>query len=956
MTDNAVLVVEDNPVTRKLMRVALELAGYRVLEAEDGASALAAFSRERPNLVLQDLVLPDVDGLELVGSLRAQPGGDGIPILAVTGFSGRVDDPRFAGFNDLVVKPIEPSRMTDIVRGYLPLAAPRHDDAHHGRIVLLDDDPVQLKLQRTVLQNLGFVVEAASAADAALAAARAAPPDAFLSDVLMPETDGFTFCQRVRTDPVLRHVPVVLATARSPEPADVQLALRVGANALVHRTPDLQAAVAAIERGIETGPPAPVGADLSPISEDHRRRLLRQLERQLGVNQQLAQMCAMQGAILSSIAALSDTIGRRTNLDDALAEVLYALIDISGASRGAIFLRGADGGVTVGAALGFSDAQRASLPDFFGFRDVLLQAMRTSELVNLSARTASTPIEQRLLEGAGATVGLVVPFLARGEAVGAVFLGSNLEALQHQEWQAFARTVGMQLGQAIALSRVVEELTASEQRYRTLLEQANDAILVLTCDGRIVQVNEQTEALLGSARSLIVGTKLLEHIVPEHREQGAAYLAALQREGHGHSGRVGAVRGDGRPCLIELSGRAVDVSGERVIFTIARDITERERLELELRQAQKMEAVGQLTGGVAHDFNNLLTAILGYSELLLQEMPEGDRRRRDLEQVRQAGESAAALTRQLLAFSRQQVLQPELLAIDDVILKVTKLLNRVIGEHIDVRTDLKAPMPEVLADPGQLEQVVMNLAVNARDAMPGGGVLTIATDLVEVTDPGRDGEPADVPSGRYVVLSVTDTGCGMPEEVQSRIFEPFFTTKEVGKGTGMGLATVYGIVKQSGGHIAVGSRVGHGTTFRIYFPPTDAPPAAAAPEAIERAVESSAGRVLLVEDDGFVRQLAGHVLRASGFEVSDAPTPHHALRLAGDLGRVDLLLTDMVMPGMNGAELANRLKAERPAMKVLFMSGYAGGAGRDRLQPGEAFMEKPFTPRELVRRVKGLIG
>jgi two-component system, cell cycle sensor histidine kinase and response regulator CckA len=400
----------------------------------------------------------------------------------------------------------------------------------------------------------------------------------------------------------------------------------------------------------------------------------------------------------------------------------------------------------------------------------------------------------------------------------------------------------------------------------------------------------------------------------------------------------------------------VDDPFVQAIVVTARDITDRRRLEAQLRASQKMEAIGQLAGGVAHDFNNLLT---GYCNLLLEETAADSPLRPDLEEIRSAGERAASLTRQLLAFSRRQMLQPRVVDVNELIRQVEKLLRRLISEDVELFTTLAGSVPPVKVDPASFEQILINLVVNARDAMPTGGQLTIETADVELGPVLAGGlDHIAVNAGRYVLITVTDTGHGMDAATQSRVFEPFFTTKEQGKGTGLGLATVYGIVKQSGGYVFVESEPARGTVFKVYLPVTES--AVVTPvEEVGRSSQQHRGSetVLLVEDEDAVRTLAREVLRRHGYAVLEARHGVDALTVVErHADPIDLMITDVVMPHMSGRDLVERLSAARPTMKVLFMSGYTDHAVVHRdLTPGTAFLQKPFTPDVFARKVRQVL-
>ena len=413
---------------------------------------------------------------------------------------------------------------------------------------------------------------------------------------------------------------------------------------------------------------------------------------------------------------------------------------------------------------------------------------------------------------------------------------------------------------------------------------------------------------------------------------------------------------DGRIIDVEVASQSISYGGRAAVLSVLQDITQRNQLEEHLRQAAKMEAVGMLAGGIAHDFNNLLTIINGYSQILLSALDPGDPNHTAVEQIMKAGERAAALTRQLLAFSRRQVMQPKVLNLNQLLSGLESMLRRLIGEDIDLRLAPAHDLGHVSADPGQIEQVVMNLVVNARDAMPRGGILTIDTQNVEL-DESYISTHATMKAGPYIALVVSDNGSGMDAATRARLFEPFFTTKGLGKGTGLGLTTVLGIAKQSGGGVEVYSEPGKGTSVKVYLPRIDQPAAAESEAPLARAVRGSE-TILLVEDEELVRSLVRETLQREGYQVLDAPNAEEAARTCASYdGPIHLLITDVVMPKESGRELAERLTPRRAEMKVLFMSGYADQAAVNGglVSSKSSFLQKPFTPAALSRAVREIL-
>ena len=1087
MSPRAILVVEDNPITRKMVRIALESEGYEVLEAADGRSALELAREHRPVLVLQDYVLPDMDGFRLLEGLRSLPGGAELPVVVITGMVSQIDElrARAIGPTTVLPKPLEPSRLVEIVRGHTSSAAATLGKGR--RVLLVDDELLGRKLAALRLRDSGFDVETAASAVEALRIARSSPPDAILSDVLMPGMDGFELCRTVREDERLARVPVILLSSAFVEEPDQQLALQMGASVLLPRTPDFGEAIDALAAALETGRAPAVAPPAAELAALHTKRLQVQLEKQLARNEALLRQGAIQAAALSVVRGLAMALANPRDVPSILADVLVHCLDSAGLSTGLLYLAGPDGRLRLQAQTGLPSAARLAAARSFGHPLLFDRILDAGEPVAYVASADEQPARD-LLSGLGRTSCLIVPFLVGPERVGLLVLGGDSQEFSEPVWIGFGRALAVQFGQTIALGRFLARGAASEARYRSLMEQANDAILLVDAAG-IIEANQKAEALLGRPRAELVGHAYEEFVAPDEREQAATLRSALLAGGATRRAEEHLVRPDGSRVPVEVARSLARIGDEALVLLIARDVTERRRAQDELRQtqhflqsvfetlpgivsiydlqegrnvfanqeltellgytreqvqamgsggianllhpddrtrvasayqayrsaedkrvyeveyrmkhasgawrwllsrnvvfernetmvrqmlgiavdvtdqrrtedllqrSQRVEAIGRLAGGVAHDFNNILGVIMGYGEMAQRQLPSEHPVRPRVDQMLAAAQRAAELTKQLLGFSRRQVLHTRAINLNDCIRDVDKMLGRLIPESVTLVVRGAPSLGTVKADPGQIEQIILNLVVNARDAMPEGGSLTIETANADL-DEAYAAAHTPVMPGRYAMLAVSDTGIGMDAETRLQIFEPFFTTKAEGEGTGLGLATVYGIVKQSGGYIWVYSEPGRGTTFKVYLPRVDE-----APQAVRAATPAAAPprgheTILLVEDAEALREVIRETLEERGYTLLVAAEGEEALDLARQHQEpIELLLTDVVMPKLGGADLAKRLKALRPGIRVLHMSGYTNGAISQGgvLAEGVALLEKPFTSDKLARVVREVL-
>ena len=860
-------------------------------------------------------------------------------------------------------------------------------------VLVVEDSPTQAAQLAHLLEERGYVVRTAANGEEALISLKQRKPSVVITDITMPGMDGYTLCRTIKAQQDLSDVPVILLTSLS-GPQDVLEGLKCGADNFICKPYEEKYLCSRLShilanQELRKHNKMQIGVELELAGQPHfitadRQQILDLLisasEEAVRANQALDaehRELVESHQTLNSLYSLAASLNQNNSEREVIETVLERVRALPCVQAVWVHLLDEEGRFYAPSARGLPPALEAPgalegdclcrrkflAGELTGATNILeCERFRSAEgdTGGLLCHASVT------LEGATAPLGL----LNLVRATPGPFSEQELSILQGAGHQIGAALERVRLREGLerlvekrteALRAEIEMRKQAEEFFRAVLEATPDAIVGVSNQGRIAVVNEQTEKLFGYRREELLG-QAVEILMPDRFRQAqvghrAGYMSSPQTGTMGATLELYGLHKEGQEFPIEVSLNQQTIGGEALVFSAVRDVTERKQLEMQFRHAQKMEAVGRLAGGVAHDFNNLLSVILGYGDLLLESVPPTDPARPRIVEIRKATERAISLTRQLLAFSRQQVLESRVLNLNTVVTDMDSMLRRLIGEDIALVSKMHPLLGQVKADPGQIEQIMMNLAVNARDAMPGGGKLTIETANVELDDSYVRSHTAVRP-GAYVMLAVSDTGQGMDKETQARIFEPFFTTKEKGKGTGLGLSTVFGIVKQSGGDIWVYSEPGRGTTFKIYLPRIEEAAEVARAEASPAIHVTGTETILLAEDEAGVRNLLRELLERQGYEVLEAKDGATAIELAGQhTGPIHLLLTDVVMPGMGGRELAEKVTALRKDVKVIYLSGYTDNAivHHGVLESDLHFLQKPFTAMALGQKIRQVL-
>jgi len=917
------LIVDDNADNLYFLRVLLQGHGYAVEEARHGEEALIKAREHPPDLTVSDLLMPVMDGYTLLREWRADERLQGVPFIVYTATYTDPTDERLAldlGADAFMLKPSEPEPFIACIREVLARghAAQLGEDA-------VDERGLYEGHSATLIRKLEKKARLLDEANRELRAEIAE----------RKQTEGALRQSEARyrnlfhsiADPLFVYDQETLAILDANRAAEVHYGHAL-ATFLAMTMKDLEVEGATNEnvRRVAHG----------GVAARHRKADGTVIDVEVQASE--VDFAGRTG----SVAQVRD-VTERKRAEAEVARTTTLLEAVANGTPDAVFVKDRQGkyllvnraaaqfsGRSVHEVLGRDDRQLLNPDDARNVAEQDRLVMESGEAHSFEA----TVVVGGLTRAFHATK---VPYRdARGNVIGVIGISRDVSERVRSEAALLLRDRAIQ---AVSQGILITDASRPENP------------IVYASPGFTRMTQYEADEVLGKTCSFLQGKDTDEDAVAE--------LRAAIAQGRGCSVELINYRKDGTPFWNQVALSPVFASDEKITHFVGvqTDVTERHRLESQFRQAQKMEAIGRLAGGVAHDFNNLLTVINAYSSLLIEQLDPDDAMAEPLSQIRSAGERASSLTHQLLAFSRQQVLESSYLSVSALVRDTESMLRRLIGEDVILVTTLGAEADWVKADPHQLVQVLLNLAVNARDAMPTGGRITIETQSIRLDDVYcRSIE--ELSPGDYVLLSFSDTGCGMNEEVQSRAFEPFFTTKDVGKGTGLGLPTVHGIVRQSRGHVSVYSEVGLGTTFKVYLPCVSPPDVNVKPVSVPLEMPVGHETILLVEDEGAVRDLAASILRGCGFRVLEAASGAEALRICEEEPwTIDLLVSDVVMPNMSGRILAERLLAARPACRVLLLSGYTSDAvvRHGVLEAEFNFLQKPFTALSLARKIRNVL-
>lgn len=985
MKEYTILIIEDNAITRKMLRVTLECEHYHVLIAEDGKTALEQARTGKPDLILQDLILPDIDGIELNRQLRALLEVAEIPILALSGFLSKMEEIQHShvGFTGFILKPVEPSHLVEILKSYLPLTDTADHPIAQGRnILLVDDNSIQLKLLKIQLSNSGFNVDTATDGQNALEKIQTRAYDVVVSDVLMPHMDGFELCFTIRNNPQLAHLPVILVTSHYLEDADKALAKSVAATAYLTRTADAKELIKTLDK-VLLNPVSPKKITSAKFfKEEHMHRLIRQMEQQIITNRSLEQRCALQAAQLSLLGDVTDALTKSSNIENSLQNVLTICLDAAGISKGILYVLDSNGKLKLMQKLGYASAKNIELETFFTHPQLFNAVLANRTILQIPSSEISEEIAKHFLSDAQVTTALLIPLLFGEQCLGVLFLGSKSINVVESSPLAFARMLGIQLGQAVALATAFERISDSEKRYRLLMENASCGIFIAAPDRKILEINKEFEKIIGDSRQNLIGKDFFDFVVASEHESSQLLIQKVLNEkkigpNFGHMQNK-----NGKIQDIEFSVALIEINDKKLMFSILNDVTERNNLRSQALLNDKLATVGTLAAGIAHEINNPTAWVLSNLSYLAKHMADlkhsiirlsmlnqetdVDKKLRFLDELSsdvkqqqlilkfdeiinesiQGAERIRDIVANLKGFARIDESPEKPIDVNETLSNVINMAFPEIKYRAWLEKDFATNLPMICFNSGKLHQVFLNIIMNAAQAIPEGdpahNKIQIKTQIEE----------------DQIRVDIRDTGIGIPANILDKIFDPFFTTKPVGTGTGLGLYICHEILHNLGGKITVVSAPKQGSTFSVFLPLELAKKTQKKPALSANSLKTGSAapkQMLIVDDEEFFLKSLNRMLEKQ-HNVTTALGGRAALDLLKQKAKnFDVIITDLHMPDIDGIDLYRYVSEKYPALKsrMIFMTGgaYTKSMKDFLAEVTNQRLEKPFTQNEIVEAI-----
>lgn len=985
MSNAVILIIEDHPVTSKMLRIVLESDGYVVIEAINGEQALMQIKNNKPDLILQDLLLPDIESTVLNKRLHDYLGED-IPIIALSGFLNKIDEMHAidSGFSDCLIKPVEPTHLLKVIRSYLPVGALGGKTSGRGeRILIADDEPIQLKLLSLHLKQAGFQVDTAIDGDDAIRQAKENPPAAIISDILMPGMDGFELCLKIRQDPMLQHLPVILISSQYLEEPDQILANKVGANAFVNRAGDYQSLIEILTQNLKRKSPTLETVPDQIFKEEHIHSLIRQLERQVYTQSGLIQRNALQAAQLNLLKSIVGALtGDKPSLASVPHNILEITLDASGISKGVLYLNN-NNQLKLYQLMGYREADKEELRNFFNHKELLLEAMNAEKTLRVPSTDVAKSITDDLLARAHVNSAIIVPLVFGKDCLGVLFLGSKEADVVNVDFVSFIQSLGKQIAQTIALAQVFKKLAVSEQRYRLLLDKASCGIIISTADGVILEANEQLERIFGLPKTQIIGKQFQQFLVQTDREYFEVLTKKLQREKSFYQNESRVQHPSGVFRDIEYSIIYIEIGEESYLQTIINDITDQKRLRSRSILSDKLATVGTLAAGVVHEINNPMTWILQNLALMKTELQDLmadinrllsnvseetmlDKKINKLmtftevvkhtlvkladvnDESIEGADRVHDIVRSLKNYARVDDETAALVDVHGVINMAIKMAYHEFKNYAKLERDFAPSMPPTMLQRGKLQQVLLNLILNAAQALTESHSEKKCICIKTRVNDNR------------IQIDISDNGSGISQENLAHIFEPFFTTKPVGIGTGLGLPICQEILHSLGGEIKVQSQIGEGSTFTVLIPLIEENRGLNISYSNKDVIQISHGTILVVDDEPSLLKTMQRILEPH-HEVVLAKGGYAALEfLSRQPERFDVIVSDLSMPDVNGKDLYFYLLDKHPGLeqRIIFVTG-----GVDLLHFKQFLtdiknpcIEKPFTKDQLLYMVDKMMS